>query len=95
MDQIIQNALKDMFKDCKSEEKGKEEKTSIEPLVSDKDEKEKKMQMSYDSGLNSIENESMLDEEDEIWMQSKNGEEIKDSEKNPESQMEDTVTPVN
>ena len=53
------------------------------------------MQMSYDSGLNSIENESMLDEEDEIWMQSKNGEEIKDSEKNPESQMEDTVTPVN
>ena len=33
---------------------------------------ERKIRMSYDSGLNSIENESILDEDDSTWMASNN-----------------------
>ena len=51
---------------------GEAMKENIDNLNDDKEEREKKMQMSYDSGLNSIENESMLDEDDESWMQTQN-----------------------
>ena len=60
-----------MFQNSDDGEKDVAQKNSFEDPVSDKDE-EKKMQMSYDSGLNSIENESILDEDEETWLQAQN-----------------------
>ena len=69
VDQIVQSALKELFKEGDPSD---EEyiKTLINEYVSDKNDEEKIMKMSYDSGLNSIENDSILDEDDEVWMTS-------------------------
>ena len=43
-------------------------KKDVEMPVFDEADEKRKMEMSYDSGLNSIDNESILDEEDDVWM---------------------------
>nr|CAB3263480.1 latrophilin-3-like [Phallusia mammillata] len=50
---------------------------SLDEYLKDED---RKMKMSYDSGLNSIDNESLLDETDEVWMAS-----LLDKQKNEEN----------
>jgi len=54
-------------KNTNGKDDAKPEEHTKELLLKDE---EQKMTMSYDSGLNSIENESILDEEDEVWMAS-------------------------
>ena len=73
VEQIIQNALKEILMCSDNGENKKDdliEKKSQRDFACDEDD-EKKMQMSYDSGLNSIENESILDEDDDEWMPTK------------------------
>lgn len=64
---MVQNALKEMFKEITPAEEEMIKKTLFSDEENDeKTEEERKIKMSYDSGLNSIENDSVLDDE-EMW----------------------------
>ena len=65
---MVQNALREMFKEITPAEEELIKQTLFgDDCTDEKQDNEKKMKMSYDSGLNSIDNESILDEGEEDW----------------------------